>query len=145
MKLEIGNSLQSRAGFTLIELLVVIAIIGILASFLLVNFVGVRERARDAQRKSDIKQIQAALEFYRSDNQTYPPNLATLTSGTTKYLNSLPSDPSSTPDYDYVRSSSSKYCLQACLENSQDKDKSTTGCTGGASCGTKPYYVVTNP
>jgi prepilin-type N-terminal cleavage/methylation domain-containing protein len=58
-------------GFTLIELLIVIAIIGVLATLLMVNFVGVRQRARDAQRKSDLRQVQSALEIYRSDNGSY--------------------------------------------------------------------------
>jgi general secretion pathway protein G len=56
-----------KKGFTLIELLVVIAIIGMLSALLVPNFMGARERARDAQRKSDLKQIQKALEMYRQD------------------------------------------------------------------------------
>jgi type II secretory pathway pseudopilin PulG len=38
----------------------------------MVNFIGVRQRARDAQRKSDLRQVQSALEIYRSDNSSYP-------------------------------------------------------------------------
>ena len=146
MKKIVRNSLQSKAGFTLIELLVVIAIIGILASFLLVNFVGVRERARDAQRKSDIKQIQAAVEFYRSDNQTYPSDLNTLISGTTKYMSSLPKDPSTGNDYDYEAepgpTTYSRYCVMACLENEQDKDATNSTCNS-TTCA--DGYLQTNP
>src|ERR1035437_9360120 len=69
LKFKIKNR---RKGFTLIELLIVIAIIGVLATLLMVNFVGVRQRAKDAQRKSDIRQLQSALEIYRSDNDSYP-------------------------------------------------------------------------
>lgn len=132
-------------GFTLIELLVVIAIIGILASFLLVNFVGVRERARDAQRKSDIKQVQAALEFYRSDNSEYPDTLSELTTPTV-YLESIPPNPSGDP-YDYQKLGTGSYCLRACLENGNDKDETD----GPSKCGvldactdTVPF-TVSNP
>lgn len=59
-------------GFTLIELLVVIAIITILSGLLVNNYVGTRQRGRDALRKGDLRAIQAALEFYRSDNSIYP-------------------------------------------------------------------------
>jgi len=97
-------------GFTLIELLIVIAIIGVLATLLMVNFVGVRQRARDAQRKSDLRQLQSALEIYRSDNGGYPnpvvssaANLFKCTSGTGKCVNSsgncFGNDPSCTTIY----------------------------------------------
>ncbi len=61
-------------GFTLIELLVVITVIGALSGILLgvINSSGVRAKARDSQRKSDIKKIQTALELYFADNRTYP-------------------------------------------------------------------------
>jgi len=138
-----------QAGFTLIELLVVIAIIGILASFLLVNFVGVRARARDAQRKSDLKQMQAALEFYRSDNGSYPDSASgglNLLIGSTKYLNAIPNDPTTaaSENYNYQRTAVGRYCLQACLENTSDKEKKNSGC-GVQSCTTGAYYVVQNP
>lgn len=59
-------------GFTLIELLVVIAIIGILAGLIILGFNSVRKKARDAQRKSDLKQLQLALEEYFGQTESYP-------------------------------------------------------------------------
>ena len=91
-------------GFTLIELLVVIGIIGILASFLFANFVGIRQRARDGVRKNDLHQIQSALEMYRSDNQgSYPASLPTcgnqFDDGTAVYMKKVPCDPIANLDY----------------------------------------------
>jgi prepilin-type N-terminal cleavage/methylation domain-containing protein len=51
-------------GFTLIELLVVISLIGILAALSLVSFGSAQKQARDASRKSDLKQYQNSLEVY---------------------------------------------------------------------------------
>ncbi len=64
------NNIQG--GFTLIELLVVIAIIGMLSSVVLASLNSARVKARDAKRKSDLKQLQLALEFYYDTNNAYP-------------------------------------------------------------------------
>ena len=60
------------SGFTLIELLVVVAIIGVLTAVLLVNLVGIRERAADAKKKSDLNQLKSSLRLYYNDYQGYP-------------------------------------------------------------------------
>lgn len=66
------KELVTKAGFTLVELLVVISIIGVLSSIGLVAFRSAQFRSRDAQRKSDIKQLTNALELFYSDYGTYP-------------------------------------------------------------------------
>ncbi len=63
---------KKSKGFTLIELLVVIAIIGILAAVGLSAYTAARKKARDAQRKADLREIQVALEMYYADNGFYP-------------------------------------------------------------------------
>lgn len=63
-----------KKGFTLIELLIVIAIIGILAGVVASTFVNSQRRGRDAQRKSDLKNIASALELFYNDYNKYPPS-----------------------------------------------------------------------
>lgn len=67
----LSRTSESR-GFTLIELLVVIAIIGILSSVVLASLNGARKKGRDARRKTDMKQLQVALEMYYDTNNAYP-------------------------------------------------------------------------
>lgn len=64
--------LKNRKGFTLVELLVVVAIIGLLSTLAVVALGNARQKARDAKRVSDIKQIQTGLELFFSDNNSYP-------------------------------------------------------------------------
>lgn len=59
-------------GFTLIELLVVIAIIGLLSSIVLASLSSARSKAKDASRKTSLKQLQIALELFFDSNNAYP-------------------------------------------------------------------------
>ena len=63
---------MSKKAFTLVELLVVVAIIAILASALLVGLGGARQKARDARRIADLRNVQSALEVYYARNNQYP-------------------------------------------------------------------------
>ncbi len=132
------QSLKFKNGFTLIELLIVIAIIGVLAALLMANFVGVRQRSRDAQRKSDLRQIQSALELYRADESSYPVAFpacgASLTGTITSnvYMQKLPCDPVTGNTYSYTPSGTPpmSYELIACLENVNDSQKDLVNVCG---------------
>jgi len=130
-----------KKGFTLIELLVVIIIIGTLAALLVANFMSARERARDVQRKQDLKQIQTALEMYKQDQNppSFPEALPSVGSCWSSganctgnvYMKVFPGDPNRTSsDYYYKRDTLDvlKYTLCACLENKADISAVTGDC-----------------
>ncbi|OQX71636.1 hypothetical protein B6D52_00775 [Candidatus Parcubacteria bacterium 4484_255] len=134
------NKQNRKKGFTLIELLVVVAIMGMLAALAVVALNNARQRARDARRVSDIKQIQTALELYFLDSDMYPvANTATLIGGKclddtgfvdncgngTVYMTTVPTNPRPYQDHDectgnytdyfYSRNSAQSYSLNYCV------------------------------
>jgi len=58
---------KTKKSFTLIELLVVMVILGVLITALIPKLNQVYSRARDMQRKADIKQIASAISVYKVD------------------------------------------------------------------------------
>jgi general secretion pathway protein G len=63
---------ESRRGFTLIEILVVIVIISVLASFVALNVVNKPSEARTSVAKLQVKELQSALQVYRTEQGRYP-------------------------------------------------------------------------
>ena len=125
----IGQILAARKegnrAFTMIELLVVIAIIGILVAAIVVAFVSARQKSRDARRKTDLKNIQVALQLYSDDHDGYYPTGIYgssdgngLSSG--GYMSSVSHDPSGGQYLYGVKSNHKEYVLGATLENTKD-------------------------
>jgi len=137
---------KKNFGFTLIELLIVVGLIAILTGLVLsvVNSEGLRGRARDGQRISDVNKIQMSLELYFSDHRNYPASAWIRISGTdalstalVPYIDDMPIDPvnimvgpswnngpcSDIDEYRYnYRSDGSQYILTAIMEDSASND-----------------------
>lgn len=158
--LRLHNNMKNikNKGFTLIELLIVVLIISILAGLLVavINPSGIRAKARDSQRKADLRKIQSALELYFAENRTYPPSAGTgVNAGTLPltpgYMNNIPSSPNG-PSYRYrAGAGNQEYVLAAetevVLDNTDPNKCSNLNNTGiipsgitAANC-----YGVENP
>lgn len=65
-------SRNRQRGFTLLEIMVVIVILGILASLVVPNLMGNKEKADKQKVISDLVALESALDMYRLDNNYYP-------------------------------------------------------------------------
>lgn len=100
---------------------------------------------RDAQRKTDLKTIEAALKKYYNDFLSYPSSngieIETRIGGNSlakalvpKYLGELPVDPMSDKYYYGYESNGTTYKLTALLGNNQDPS--------GTKVGDKNFYII---
>lgn len=62
---------KSKQGFTIVELLVVVAIVALLAALGMVALGGIRAKARDAKRFSNMNTLRTAMERINSENGSY--------------------------------------------------------------------------
>ncbi|MEK7587521.1 MAG: type II secretion system protein [Patescibacteria group bacterium] len=157
-----------KRGFSLIELLVVISIIAVITGVSLTNFLGARQRARDAKRKSDLVQLAQSLRLYYNDYNKYPVSDSSVyiagcgTSGTTRcptgctsgefaaggsdgcavvYMRGLPKE------YTYNRhpnkpTDRDDFLLSVTLENASDEDSTTSQTRCGISPVAAKQYVL---
>jgi prepilin-type N-terminal cleavage/methylation domain-containing protein len=142
----------NNKGFTLIELIVAIGILGILAVAALaaLNPFAQLQKGNDVRRKSDLAQVQRALESYYEDNKSYP-NMATCNNVAFQiqgdnqdgnnciewgkswqpYMNILPKDPNSPKHYVYYSSGQSYYIYasldRGALDSGACKNLDTNG------------------
>ena len=131
---------MNRKGFTLIEMLVVIAIIGLLSSVVIIGLSGAREKARDAKRLSDIRQIQNGLEVAYTAVLGYPAAISGNPPGELR-------DPQDN-NYKYSTTPTTPprvtYRLGINLEGSDQATSVPTDCPAGVTTGgTNNYFCVT--
>ncbi|GAL23182.1 general secretion pathway protein G [Vibrio maritimus] len=106
MELEMKKRMKKQSGFTLLEVMVVVVILGILASFVVPNLLGNKEKADQQKAVTDIVALENALDMYKLDNSVYPTTDQGLEALVTKpsnpeprnyrdggYIRRLPADP----------------------------------------------------
>ena len=100
------NKMKKQSGFTLLEVMVVVVILGVLASFVVPNLLGNKEKADQQKAITDIVALENALDMYKLDNSVYPTTDQGLDGLVTKpsspgprnyrdggYIKRLPNDP----------------------------------------------------
>jgi len=129
---------NTKKGFSLIELLIVVAIMGILSAVVLSSLGTAREKARDASRILDVKDM-AKLLVLESDTG----NVALETCITADALTSSctgPGDISYFSDYTDPSESTSA-CSSATLPADDACNYSISQKTGGAAAGTEDFQI----
>jgi len=121
-------------GFTLIELLVVIAILAILVVLSILALNAARARARDTERKSNLRTLQTGLAIYDDEFNSYPDKdyYSSIPGNCLKdVLNTMQISDSNWPEdplannlgYGYA-GTANDYCLAAKLENDPGSETS---------------------
>jgi general secretion pathway protein G len=72
MKVLAPKTARSRGGFTLVELLLVLVILAILAVVVVPKFTGRSKQARVTAARTDIANIEVALDTFEIDCSRYP-------------------------------------------------------------------------
>lgn len=96
---------KRNAAFTLIEIMIVVVIIGLLAGLVAVNLVPQAEKAKRTAARTQMKNLEQALELYKLDTGRYPTTdqglevLVNPPDGAEPYLKGgqLPKDPWNKP------------------------------------------------
>ena len=98
---------KKQSGFTLLEIMVVIVILGVLASMVVPNLMGNKDKADRQKVVSDVIALENSLDMYKLDNGRYPSTEQGLDALITKpteepeprsypedgYIKRLPEDP----------------------------------------------------
>jgi len=142
-------------GFTLLEMVLVIGILSVLSVITIAAMdpLAQFQKANDAKVKSDLAQVQRALESYYDDNGTYPPSSADYKienvfvannpainwgASFTPYMNFLPVPPGSSK-YVYYSQNGQAYFLYANLQRGANDPQV---CRGGSACTNVPNGVT---
>ncbi len=132
---------KQQKGLTLTEILVVVAILLLVLLAIFRVFRVDINRSRDAQRKTDLRDIKLAFEDYYNDNESYPPEayLADCDGPSLQpYLREVPCDPETGKPYLYMPypgngDNSQGYRVLSILTDKSDPIIEKLGCQNG--CG----------
>lgn len=82
---------KTTNAFTLVEIIIAVSLVSLFTILPVFAYTSYLKISRDEKRKSDLNQIQSALEQYKSQNQEYPQNLSDLVEE--GFLPEIPVDP----------------------------------------------------
>jgi len=132
--------MRNRSGFTLIELLIVVATLALLTLIGISTAKLQLAKGYDSRRKTDIYQIQQALEEYEKDHDCYPSQEdldCDPGEGLKPYLSKIPCDPQTKLSYLYYpqtgKTCAKWYWVFSNLGNQGDSIIDSLGCQYG--CG----------
>lgn len=155
--MSVKNNTSRFKGVTLVELLVVTGMIAAIISglVLLLNPVQKMAQTNDAKRKSDLAQLQRALEIYYQDYGRYPASTSSYRiSGANwgaswaQYMARMPADPKSGRTYVYYNPNSGAcangqcYYVFAALEAPRDPQMCFPA--SGAACAAAVSNSISN-
>ena len=129
---------SEESGFSLIELLVVMLVIGVLAAIALPNFLGQATKGRDADAKSDARNMVSQLESCFVDQNTY---VGTGPAGTCLSSNTGLTIGTGLGQVQITNPTASGYTVVAksqsgstftVVRNATGMTRSCTGCAGGS-------------
>jgi type IV pilus assembly protein PilA len=100
----------NQKGFTLVELLIVVAILGVLAAVVVPNVVGLAGKGQDEAAKTELSNIQTAMDVMMATN-----HLTSVTAtAATSNMSSFPSGPISLyPGYTRTAAAKGTYSCDA--------------------------------
>lgn len=138
--------MKKTKSFTLIEILVVITLIGLIAAGISASYSQFLKQSRDAKRKSDLENVRAALEMYRSNNDGgyYPDQLDDLTDPTV-YIKEIPKDPKDPDDPYLTYTPSPDGCTIACVNYTLSVVLESGGAYESTPYGASTVTVVPSP
>lgn len=117
---------EYNSGFTLIELAVVVMIIGLLAAILVPQYVKQTDKAKDNVTKTELKNMQNAVELYYVENGQYPDSKTELKQAFEDYGISWPVDDPYGGEYAYYYKSSDSTVYYIVSEGSEKTGDGTT-------------------
>lgn len=144
------HAVKGQKAFSLIEVMVIVAILAIVLLIAFRQFGSELGKARDAERKEDLKQLKLAFENYYNDRGSYPPVEYLSDCGGPSlqpYLKEVPCDPVTGESYLYLPDLIAgeeihAYRILSFLSNNQDPIVLQLGCQYG--CGipdSHPRYL----